>query len=172
MYETNGLHEKAQKSTSLDYVDYAGFWIRFISFIIDIILILIISLGIIFFIALLLNMFQSVMASFLAVPIIVIGVIWLYEAGFQSSSLMATPGKILCGVIVTDVEGKQIDFGQATIRVFCKMLIGGIIQNIIPAMALLVSIYGAIDGLSIVANKNKRSIHDFIAGTYVIHKEQ
>ncbi len=167
MSEMSGHLEQVQKSTPLDYADYVGFWVRFIAFIIDFILILIISLGIVYFIALL-----SITLAYLAMPIIVICVIWLYEAGFQSSSLMATPGKRLFGIVVTDVEGKQIGFGHATVRVFCKMLIGGIIQNIIPAMALLVSLYGAVDELSIVVNKNKRSIHDFIAGTYVIYKEQ
>ena len=151
--------------------NYASFWIRLLALVIDLVILSIISFITIFLITSLLGLFKSAVVGILASPLIITCVIWLYEAGFQSSTLMATPGKVLCRIVVTDADGNQIDFGSATLRVFCKISIGSVIQVIVPAVGLLVVLYGAIDNLIIVTSKNKRSIHDFIAGTYVIYRD-
>ncbi len=47
---------------------------------------------------------------------------WLYYALFESSALMATPGKRALGLRVTDLQGRRIGFGRATGRYFGKFL--------------------------------------------------
>ncbi len=47
---------------------------------------------------------------------------WLYFSLFESSGLMATPGKRALGLRVTDLQGRRIGFGRATGRYFGKFL--------------------------------------------------
>ncbi len=49
---------------------------------------------------------------------------WLYFAGFESSRFMATPGKMLAGILVIDQNGKRITFLHATGRFICKLIVG------------------------------------------------
>jgi uncharacterized RDD family membrane protein YckC len=85
---------------------------------------------------------------------------WVYFAGFQSSRYQATIGKMIFGIIVTDLQGNKISFITATVRVFSKIL-----SQII--------FFG---GYFMAAFTEKRQgLHDKIAGTVVLkktHKEK
>lgn len=76
---------------------------------------------------------------------------WLYFAGFESSSMMATPGKRVMGMSVVDEDGDQVSFGTATGRYLGKMISS--ILYIGYLMALFTS--------------KKQALHDKIAGTFV-----
>jgi uncharacterized RDD family membrane protein YckC len=80
---------------------------------------------------------------------------WLYYALSESSSRQATVGKRTVGVVVTDVAGQRISFGRATGRFFAKWL---------NALTL------GIGYLTVVFTREKRGLHDFIAGTVVLRK--
>lgn len=80
---------------------------------------------------------------------------WLYFAGMESSGNQATFGKMVCGLMVTDTEGRRISFGRATGRYFAKIL-----------SALILGIGYLMVGWT----KQKRGLHDFIAGTLVIRR--
>ena len=72
------------------------------------------------------------------------------EAEYQ-----ATLGKMACGIIVQDAQGQQISFLNAFGRFFAKIL-----------SALILCI-----GFIMVAfSKEKQSLHDMIASTYVVYK--
>lgn len=47
---------------------------------------------------------------------------WLYSAGFESSEGMATIGKTMVGIHVTDLAGDPISFGRASLRYLGKLL--------------------------------------------------
>jgi uncharacterized RDD family membrane protein YckC len=47
---------------------------------------------------------------------------WFYFTLFESSALMATPGKRALGLRVIDLQGRRIGFGRATGRYFGKFL--------------------------------------------------
>jgi len=49
---------------------------------------------------------------------------WCYFAGFESSPLRATPGKLAIGLYVTDLKGERISFPRATGRHFAKIISG------------------------------------------------
>jgi uncharacterized RDD family membrane protein YckC len=86
---------------------------------------------------------------------IMLGIInWLYFALSESSPKQATLGKQALGIIVTDIYGKRISFGRATVRYFSKWISGIIII-----------------GYVIAAFTDKRqALHDMIAGTVVFNK--
>jgi len=82
-------------------INYAGFWIRFVAYLIDSLV-----LG---------------AASFILGPFMIVGA-WLYFALMESSKYQGTLGKMALGLQVTDVRGKKIGFGRATGRYFAKIL--------------------------------------------------
>jgi uncharacterized RDD family membrane protein YckC len=122
---------------------YAGFWLRFVAYCID---------GLILgFVAIcFLLPFGGVMAvlhasedDIMRNPALVLatgfwGIVlvlaalfghWLYCAGFESSAWQATPGKRALGLVVTDEQGRRISFGRATGRYLGK-IVSSLILNI------------------------------------------
>lgn len=145
--------------------EYAGFGRRFVAFIIDAVLTSITSsvlggivggvLG-----ALLAQQMATNprgMTSFLSVIGSLIGFLvqWLYFAFFESSRQQATPGKLVMGLKVTDLQGNRISFGRATGRNFGK---------IVSALILFIGYIMA------AFTERKQALHDLMAGTLVIHK--
>jgi len=136
---------------------YGGFWLRFVAYFID---------------AIILNIAQSVIAMplgfgtmtftngdesafwgmYLGVMSITFVMNWLYSAVLESSSLQGTLGKKALGLVVTDIDGRRISFGRATGRYFAKFL---------SAMILFVGFMMA--GWT----ARKQGLHDLIAGTLV-----
>jgi uncharacterized RDD family membrane protein YckC len=99
---------------------YAGFWKRFVAYVIDIIPL--------FFIGIVLAMIsgQDLLdpdatsgLGFTDLIGLIIGVV--YYAGFESSSWQATPGKRAMGMIVTDTNGRRISPLRAVGRYFAKI---------------------------------------------------
>ncbi|MBI2858470.1 MAG: RDD family protein [Chloroflexi bacterium] len=159
-------------------VAYAGFWRRFVAYIIDY-LITSIAANIIFFLPLLailgrdqaqslgwLDPFSQAMdmlppmrilAVFGAAFVIDIIGIWLYHALMESSRLQATVGKLAIGIQVTDANGNRITFARATGRFFSKLISG---------ITLFIGFFMA--GFT----SKKQALHDIIADTLVIIKPQ
>ncbi len=161
---------------------YAGFWKRFLAYIIDSIImniaISIIFIPIIIFAGLSIipwnavenNDFSSVsyvqnqdidhvaLISSIIIVILILILIsivltWLYSALMESSSKKATLGKMALGLIVTDSQGNKITFARASGRFFAKIL-SGLILNIGFIMAAF--------------TQKKQALHDIIADTLVL----
>jgi uncharacterized RDD family membrane protein YckC len=118
---------------------YGGFWIRVLAWIIDSLLLVLPSYAL-----------QRTLGPAGGLLSYVIG--WLYYAFMESSASQATVGKMACGLLVTDTYGKRISFSRATGRYFAKIL-----------SALTLSIGFAMVGWT----RQKRGLHDFVAGTLV-----
>jgi hypothetical protein len=99
---------------------YGGFWRRVLAFIVDGLILgaVMLPFGIGFGLAHMAAILNSeevnsdtimsmIAASLLAWFVRVIAS-WLYGAGFESSRFQATPGKMMVGVRVTDLNGKRI----------------------------------------------------------------
>ena len=160
-------------------VAYAGFWLRFVAYLLDslilgvpiviIVLIILLSTGFAGFLHNLPNppsppspddVANAIGAGFvlgivLVSLLAVIGV-WLYYAGFESSSWQATPGKKVLNLTVTDLFGARISFGRATGRFFAK-----IITELIP-----LKIGYILAGIT----ERKQALHDMIASTLVLRR--
>jgi uncharacterized RDD family membrane protein YckC len=143
---------------------YAGFWIRFVAFIIDLFVVAIVVFPVSAVITVVTGGIPRIMGGdvqfrglwFLGV--LVRGlfntlVSWIYEAALESSSKQATLGKMALGLKVTDLYGNRISFARATGRHFAKY-ISGVILGIGYIMA----------GFT----ERKQALHDMIAGTLVI----
>ncbi len=159
--------------TSLE--QYAGFWKRFVAYIIDTILVCIAS-GVLFipFLAVVglgaFSMhdadlfydsetavgflFAMIAGYFLFIIAIWISG-WLYFALMESSSQQGTLGKMALGIKVTDMSGNRITFGRATGRYFSKII-----------SSLTMGIGYIIAGFT----QQKQALHDIIAGCLVVNK--
>ena len=154
-------------------VRYAGFWLRFVAYLIDNMILFVggLLLTLPFIGTLILSAMglshepsgeeldllgaTGILASVLLIVLIKYLAGWLYYALMQSSAKQATLGKMAVGAIVTDLQGNRITFARATARYFSKMITD------------MTSLIGYI--LAGVTEK-KQALHDMIAGTLVILK--
>jgi len=154
---------------------YAGLGRRFIAFIIDIILILVIGIVSIAFFDMIGGIRKTYYLAVNHAPIgelteagtldaamgpivaslgmLIIVIPWVYYAGFESSRSQATPGKVLMRSVVTDLDGNRISFARATLRFFGKFI------------SLLIIFIGF---LMIGLTKKKQGLHDKIARCLVL----
>ncbi|PKP99168.1 MAG: hypothetical protein CVT76_00945 [Alphaproteobacteria bacterium HGW-Alphaproteobacteria-15] len=134
-------------------MNYAGFWIRVVAYIIDSVPLAIIG------VVLALSSGESLINPDPAAPLfsfndfvgLVIGI--AYFVGFESSSYQATPGKMALGLIVVDSDGRRISPARAVGRYFAKIL---------SALILLIGF------IMVAFTERKQGLHDFIAGTLVV----
>ena len=125
---------------------YAGFWIRLLAYIIDAVV-----LGVITFP--LIQVLTSMGIAGDSTNVLGIAISWMYFAVFESSEWMASPGKKVLGLIVTDDQGMRLSVGRATRRYFAKIL-----------SALLLGI-----GFFMIAfTARKQGLHDKIFHTLVL----
>lgn len=147
---------------------YAGFWLRFVAYVIDNILLFVV-------VGIPLNVLQIVVAG-MAQPAVapgqpaappnpvVLAVMGIsivvsivasvaYYAGMESSKYQGTLGKMAFGLKVVDVNGRRISFARATGRFFGKIL-SGLICYIGFIMAAF--------------TEKKQALHDMIASTLVV----
>ncbi len=152
-------------------VRYAGFWRRFVAYIIDQLL-----MGVVAFMVFLpglallglgigagmmeetegaIGLVIALIAAYLTAILVIVVLEWLYYALMESSNRQATLGKLALGIIVTDLDGKRLTFGRATGRYFGKIL-SSLILNIGFLMAAF--------------TEKKQALHDMIASCVVVMK--
>jgi len=152
---------------------YAGFWLRFVAYIIDgfvlgagffaIILVLLMVTGLGSAVSGIHSgedigeafALVGVASIFLGIGIAIVGG-WLYFAMMESSSWQGTLGKRALSIEVTDMAGQRISFGRASGRHFSK-----IITNLIPF---------AIGWILAGFTERKQALHDMIASCLVVRK--
>ena len=162
-------------STASGTVIYAGFWLRFVAYLIDNLLM---SVGLcLIFIPLALatgliahiqtiatsrggepdpGAIMGIMTLILTFAAISILLSWLYHAYFESCDWQATPGKRVLSIYVTDLNGQRISFMHATGRFFAK-----IVSGLIP-----LGIGYILAGFT----QRKQALHDMIASTLVVRR--
>ncbi|HEU5140255.1 MAG TPA: RDD family protein [Bacillales bacterium] len=72
-----------------------------------------------------------------------------------------TIGKRICGIRIVKMDGSNPSVGTMLLRV----IVAGIVDGITLGIAVIVSAF------MVGLRKDKRAIHDFIAGTYVTHEK-
>lgn len=150
---------------------YGGFWVRFVAFLIDAVVLGIVLVpvrvvfaGIFGWGALHGRVDRGDMVHlslpfvvFPALQLLFMGANWLYEALLLSSPWQATLGKKALGLKVTDDFGNRITFLRATGRHFAKW---------ISFMTLCIGF------IMIGFTERKRGLHDIIAGTLVMKDQR
>ena len=154
-------------------VTYAGFWLRFVAYVLD-------SLIIGFAVMVLFVPFFFLMggvsiletlprgrvervdpAQFMAFLTLALTLFalssvakWLYFAYLESGEKQATWGKQALGIYVTDLAGQRITFGRATGRFF-----GKIVSGLIPL---------GIGFIMAGFTERRQALHDMIASTLIL----
>lgn len=149
-------------------VAYAGFWLRFVAWIIDRIVLQfagsIITLPFAASVGMreLMRMHPSSPEDFLPLFenmrkffLIILVLEWLYYALLESSAWQATLGKKALGLEVTDLAGARVTFGRATGRYFARY-----ISFFTIGIGYIMAGFTA----------KKQALHDMIASTLVIRK--
>jgi uncharacterized RDD family membrane protein YckC len=156
-------------------VEYAGFWMRFLAWLIDNV---VLGLGVV--LILIPVIFLTGLGGFLsqihpdeeindAGIFMIVGFLflvataslvltWLYHALMESSEWQATVGKKALGLVVTDMAGQRVSFGRATGRHFAK-----IVTN-------LVSFGIGLGYLMAAFTEKKQALHDMLAGCLVLRR--
>jgi len=157
-------------------VEYAGFWVRFLAWLIDN---MVMGVGVVLILIplIFLTGVRTVLDDFhpnedmndagvfmlvgfvfvLATASLV--VTWLYHALMESSEWQATLGKKALGLVVTDMAGQRVSFGRATGRHFAK-----IITN-------LASFGIGLGYLMAAFTEKKQALHDMLAGCLVLRRD-
>ena len=152
---------------------YAGFWLRFVAYLIDSVI-----LGIVCMILIVVVVFASGIAAMirnmpenptpdmflrgafvlaiLALVAITTVITWLYYAWMESSPAQGTLGKMTMGLIVTDMQYRPVSFARASGRFFAKFITGLIPLCIGYIMAGFTA--------------KKQALHDMIASCLVLRK--
>lgn len=152
---------------------YAGFWLRFMAYLIDSLALTIAFVAVIGILAavtgvagIIRNIHRDelspetipAMLIFFIFAIIAVTLVgtWLYHALMESSSWQATLGKRVLDLQVTDMAGQPISFGRASGRHFSK-----IISGMIP-----LGIGFILAGFT----EKKQAIHDMLASCLVLRR--
>ena len=149
-------------------VTFAGFWLRFVAWILDRLLIGVVT-RIILFPLFGLSAMKAILRGHPEpedlMPLVgMLGRVffvslvldWLYYSLLESSPWQGTVGKKALGLRVTDLQGNRISFGRATGRFFAR---------IVSSLTLLIGYIMA--GFT----ERKQALHDIIAGCLVIRQE-
>jgi uncharacterized RDD family membrane protein YckC len=145
-------------------VAYAGFWLRAVSYFVDLILLSMVATVAILMPLLARGAIPTDKPWFLltekgrqviAIQLLVQMVCWLYFASFESSSWQATPGKKILGLKVTDLAGNRLSFARASLRFFGKLL-----------SQFLLFFGFVMAGFT----QKKQALHDMMAGCLVLKK--
>src|SRR3989338_6641318 len=126
-------------------IEYAGFWVRVAAYFVDFAIVT----GICLVIAVGASFVGAVWIAMLVLPLIQ----FLYWPVMESSARQATFGKSLCGIKVTDLEGRHLSFKSALLRNIAKIL------SAIPfCIGFLLAAFTA----------RKQALHDMLAKTLVV----
>lgn len=154
-------------------IQYAGFWLRFVAYIIDYFIIAAIqSIVVLPVLAILGFGFVSMdnvnfsdedavvailgMMGALGTLILISAILGIiYFTAMEASKFQGTLGKMALGLKVTDRQGEPVDFGRALIRNLAKIL-----SQMIFMIGFLMAGF----------TEQKQALHDIIAGALVIRK--
>jgi len=149
-------------------VEYAGFWRRFVAWLIDAVLVNVVAIPILVGAATFADRVapvgtagrqgntNSIVGMLLLAAALVLVLVWLYFARMESSSKQGTLGKRALGIIVTDLDGGQVSFARATARHFGKLLSGVLLY-----VGFLMAAFSA----------KKQALHDIMANCLVVKRQ-
>jgi uncharacterized RDD family membrane protein YckC len=73
-----------------------------------------------------------------------------------------TVGKKICGIQIKRLDDEPLSISTMLMR----LLIGGLVYGFTLGVALIIS------AIMVAAREDKRALHDFIAGTVVVHNNR
>ncbi len=155
---------RQQQVTTVPSGRPAGFWIRFVAYILDGLILGFVAAVMVLIFAAIAAVSGKTADGDPPTGVILLGVLmvlayvlicWLYEALMTSSERGATLGKRALGLRIVRADGVQLSFGRATARYFLKVIVTPMVPLGIGYM---------LAGWT----KGKRALHDLMADTLVI----
>jgi uncharacterized RDD family membrane protein YckC len=163
----------AQAVAAAPRVDYGGFWLRFLAYLIDgaviTLGIFVVAIPLVFLTRLgtLLSEirpeedfndagFWLIMAVIFLLATVGLALTWLYHALMESSEWQATVGKKILDLVVTDMAGSRVSFWRATGRHFAKL----VSMMIYPFGHIMAGI-----------TQQKQALHDMMAGCLILRRD-
>ena len=155
-------HPSIGKTKQPDPFRYAGFFRRLAALLVDTLILTLTAGSVLWFFTYVYNYtFESDYAIRDLAPLIDFVLLifaWgAYYSYFEGSSWHATPGKRLLGIEVLNRIGAPIGYLQAFVR-----FIGRLLSTATFGIGFLAAVF----------NRQHRTLHDLIAGTIVVRKEQ
>ena len=133
---------------------YGGFWVRFAAHFADGFIISVLTVVLVVLWVVAIEFEGSDVAGILwSVSFVTVG--QFYHAYYVSSAKMATPGKRLCGLYVTNVDGHRLSFMHA---------LGRNVAALLSYLTLYIGFFMA--GFT----ERKQALHDKVAGT-LVHRQ-
>jgi uncharacterized RDD family membrane protein YckC len=147
-------------------VAYAGFWLRAVAFLIDLLVVVIFTgppilyllgknVGTAAPLQAMMDFARGGTRQAIAINLLAEMAYWLYSASLESSVWQATIGKKLLGLYVTDVNGKRVSFARASGR-----FVGKSLEQLTLFIGFLAAGFTA----------RKQALHDIVAGCLVLRK--
>lgn len=169
----SGIPTSVTGSAYAPQLFYAGFWLRFVAYLIDgvilafvyvvLIVVVIFASGVA---AMLRNLPENptpdmflrgaFLLAILALVAITTVITWIYYAWMESSPSQGTLGKMAMGLIVTDMQYRPVSFARASGRFFARF-----ITRLIPLW---------IGYIMAGFTAKKQALHDMIASCLVLRK--
>jgi uncharacterized RDD family membrane protein YckC len=144
-----GILQKRRKDKMNSVIKPAGFWIRLLGNLLDGVIISIPLSLIVFLLTGEFNEDDPITSILGIIYTVAVPILW---SGY-------TIGKRIAGVRIVKINGKKLGIGAMLLRV----LVAGIVYGLTLGIALIVSLF------MVVFRKDKRSLHDMMAGTYVTY---
>jgi uncharacterized RDD family membrane protein YckC len=171
----------AEASATHSPEQYAGFWLRVLAAIIDLIILAIPLAMAVSYLSVAMGSWRAflslhpgqspeeIVAAFgrtylFAILCFFIVSGWLYFALLESSRWQGTLGKKFMGLRVADLRGNRVTFGRASGRFF-----GG---RFLAHAPFLGSLYIAIDCICAGLTTRKQALHDMLSGCLVLRKNE
>ena len=101
------------------------------------------------------SLLQNLLIGLVVATVISLVVLVLFDGIMPATVLMATPGKWMLGMAITDEQGQRISYGKAIGRHAAKGISGLIL---------------CIGFLMVAFTKRKRGLHDMMAKTIVVER--
>lgn len=168
-----GVYSSGVPATYAVALPYAGFWLRFVAYVIDALIMGVVFVALFVPFAALTGLTaalgkvsvndeeaaKNLFGGVFILGLICVGIIaflagWLYHAKMESSSWQATLGKRAMSLKVTDLAGNPVTFQRASGRYFAKIITG-----LIPL---------AIGYIMAAFTEKRQALHDMIASTLVL----
>lgn len=135
---------------------YAGFWVRFWAYLVDLFIIASLNRIIVYPIVKAFNIENS--SAIISVEAILTGIVFFAYFAIMTKFLNQTLGKMVLGIKVTSIHGMQLSWGTVIFR----EVIGRFISK---ALFGLVYVWVAF-------SPTKQGVHDYFADTWVIHTKK
>jgi len=161
-------------------VAYAGFWLRLVAFLLDLIILFVLFTFVVGFVAVAMGLTAAIqqiqpgespealkdalgVQFMLTVLLILLAGSASYFSSLEASSWQGTLGKKALGLYVTDLAGNRISFGRSSVRFFA----GKFTAMGVPGFGI---IYFFVSCLCAGVTPRKQALHDMIAGCLVLRK--